>query len=314
MSLASPRRPVSPHPGAQPPRSPVRNSVTFSENHGSPARSSRLRRQFSTSKPDSEGSPVAYQQQTYQQPSPRKTYHPAHISRSYEMSNSVPMSTSSHPSRHNSYPKRRNRASEMKQSQHQDPALRLGPTQMRTRPRPPPLNFSKALWDSEQTSETDCSVASSSSPPRSSNASSSVNSSPTASPLRASSQCRSPIPSPRDPCRSPRSVQPYYSQPPLSPIPPSPEPSTPTYRHRQQRRRSSRSPFELRSPPLSPHSPLSPRLPSPSPCRSPSPAPPVGNLARLASRRRSNAVPGSFGMRRRTSNFLELPGTSSPWP
>ena len=114
-------------------------------------------------------------------------------------------------------------------------------------------------------------------------------------------------PSPRGSPKSPRSprnltINPgssvrYFSTTPLSPIPPSPLPT-------------SAAPSSGFSRPHSP-GPISPtwqsRPTSPRPgsssghCRPQSPI--IGNLARLASRRRSNAV----GYRR-TSNFLELPG------
>lgn len=194
--------------------------------------------------------------------------------------------------------------------------------QRRQRPRPPPLNFSSSQWDSGQTSETDCSVASSLSPTRSSRNSSPIHSSP--SPSQSGQQTSSthnhnmalsPGPSPRHESRSPRGTT-YFSLPPLSPIPHSPQPSvTPTnmVRHSSPIRGPlPRTPPAPGSSPRSPCSPFSPgpyynqNCQSPGSYRSPSPGP-SGNLARLAHRRRSNAV---FGLRtRRTSNFLELPGT-----
>jgi hypothetical protein len=111
-------------------------------------------------------------------------------------------------------------------------------------------------------------------------------------------------PSPRGSPKSPRSprnmtINPgsslrYFSTTPLSPIPPSPA-ATPAAPQGYPR----------------PHSPASPtwqsRPTSPRPSSSAGhyrpQSPVVGNLAKLASRRRSNAV----GYRR-TSNFLELPG------
>ena len=111
-------------------------------------------------------------------------------------------------------------------------------------------------------------------------------------------------PSPRGSPKSPRSprnltINPgssvrYFSNTPLSPIPPSPLP-TPAAASGYPR----------------PHSPVSPtwqsRPTSPRPGSSSGhyrpQSPVMGNLARLASRRRSNAVG-----HRRTSNFLELPG------
>jgi hypothetical protein len=86
----------------------------------------------------------------------------------------------------------------------------------------------------------------------------------------------------------------YFSTTPLSPIPPSPAP-TPVTSQDYSRPRSPISPtWQSR--------PTSPRPTSSSGHYRPQ-SPVVGNLARLASRRRSNAV----GYRR-TSNFLELPG------
>ena len=113
----------------------------------------------------------------------------------------------------------------------------------------------------------------------------------------------SPRGSPKSP-RSPRnltlntgggSVR-YFATTPLSPIPPSPLPTPATSQQAFPRPHSPVSPTWQHSRPTSPR-------PSSSSGHYRPQSPIMGNLARLASRRRSNAV----GYRR-TSNFLELPG------
>lgn len=316
MSLASPRQSPCPSPmGSTSPRTTRQasnkkaNTVSFAP--GSPSLRVRLQRQFSTNRPDS-GCESRLSSGTG---SPRTVR--AFKSRSADQTcpSSLQMD---HHHRTNSFPNRQAQAQGQSSNAKRPstvPSAFARPIRLRQRPKPPPLNIGSALWDSGHTSETDCSVASSTSPPRSSSTCDSHSSPGSISPAR-------PRISPKhSPSRSPRSANShpshYFALPPLSPIPHSPQPPPPNSSPlpplaQSPSPRPRLSPKSPRSP-RSPCSPYSPRAMSPVPPQSPgsyrSPSPgPSGNFARLASRRRSHAALPSMNMRRRTSNFLELPG------
>ncbi|XP_059088490.1 serine/arginine repetitive matrix protein 2-like [Tigriopus californicus] len=315
MSLASPRQSHSPVPmGSTSPRTMRQasskrvNTVSFAP--GSPSLRVRLQRQFSTNRPDSGGE----SRHSGSAGSPRTVRTFKSRSADQTCSSGLQMD---HHHRTNSFPNRQAQGagqSSVAKRPSTVPSAFTRPVRMRQRPKPPPLNIGSAMWDSGHTSETDCSVASSTSPPRSSSTCDSQSSPGSISPAR---QRVSPKHSPN---RSPRSASShpshYFALPPLSPIPHSPQPPPPNSSPlppiaQSPSGRSRLSPKSPRSP-RSPCSPYSPRAMSPVPPQSPgsyrSPSPgPTGNFARLASRRRSHAALPSMNMRRRTSNFLELP-------
>ena len=308
-----------------------------------------LQRQFSTSddSPNFVNRPAALRQQILndQQPQPQQQRQPkpSYFSRSIEHHHgNVPLDGDAHH-RTNSCPIRRRRRNNNEDHQtdlggvpRASPPTRQtsglaskDPPKRSPKSRPPPLNI---RWRAQpQASEdTEYSICSSPSPPRSLSSPSPPSSpspgrsysgaSPSRSPHAATSP-RSPISRVKQqqlrgggltPVGSSGSGEHYFCLPPLSPIPHSPSSGSPR-RIPPSSSSPARSPSP-RGPPRSPCSasgrsppPFHSPCPSPSGYRSPSPiAPPQqGRLARLASRRRSNAV---VSTNRRTSNFLELPG------